>query len=215
MSSPPRPDHPDGHARRPVTLTKLAEMRALGEPIVMVTAYDHPSAAGRRGGRRRHRARRRQRGQQRARLLRHRPGDRRGAADARRAPCAAGCARRCWSATCRSAPTRRRTSRRSRPPTGSSRRRAATPSSSRAAALAERARAIVARRRAGDGPRRADAADGDRARRLPRPGPHGRARAGGARRGAGAPGGGLLLDRLRGDPGRRDRRDHAARWRSR
>jgi 3-methyl-2-oxobutanoate hydroxymethyltransferase len=27
-----------------VTLTKLAEMRALGEPIVMVTAYDHPSA---------------------------------------------------------------------------------------------------------------------------------------------------------------------------
>ena len=44
MSSPPRPDHPDGDARRPVTLTKLAEMRALGEPIVMVTAYDHPSA---------------------------------------------------------------------------------------------------------------------------------------------------------------------------
>jgi 3-methyl-2-oxobutanoate hydroxymethyltransferase len=27
-----------------VTLTKLGEMRALGEPIVMVTAYDHPSA---------------------------------------------------------------------------------------------------------------------------------------------------------------------------
>jgi len=27
-----------------VTLTTLAEMRALGEPIVMVTAYDHPSA---------------------------------------------------------------------------------------------------------------------------------------------------------------------------
>jgi 3-methyl-2-oxobutanoate hydroxymethyltransferase len=44
MSTPPRPDHPDGAARRPITLTKLAEMRALGEPIVMVTAYDHPSA---------------------------------------------------------------------------------------------------------------------------------------------------------------------------
>jgi 3-methyl-2-oxobutanoate hydroxymethyltransferase len=44
MSSPPRIDHPDPEARRPVTLTKLAEMRALGEPIVMVTAYDHPSA---------------------------------------------------------------------------------------------------------------------------------------------------------------------------
>ncbi len=39
MSASPRPD-----ARKPVTLTKLAEMRALGEPIVMVTAYDHPSA---------------------------------------------------------------------------------------------------------------------------------------------------------------------------
>jgi len=38
MSSLPRTD------RRPVTLTKLGEMRALGEPIVMVTAYDHPSA---------------------------------------------------------------------------------------------------------------------------------------------------------------------------
>src|SRR3954452_3844218 len=40
MSSAPRtPDH-----RKPVTLTKLAERKALGEPIVMVTAYDHPSA---------------------------------------------------------------------------------------------------------------------------------------------------------------------------
>ena len=38
MSSAPRND------RKPVTLTKLHEMRALGEPIVMVTAYDHPSA---------------------------------------------------------------------------------------------------------------------------------------------------------------------------
>ena len=37
MSSPPR-------EQRPVTLLKLSEKRALGEPIVMVTAYDHPSA---------------------------------------------------------------------------------------------------------------------------------------------------------------------------
>ncbi len=44
MSTPPRPDNSDGDQRRPVTLTKLGEMRALGEPIVMVTAYDHPSA---------------------------------------------------------------------------------------------------------------------------------------------------------------------------
>ena len=35
---------PANAARRRVTLTKLGEMRALGEPIVMVTAYDHPSA---------------------------------------------------------------------------------------------------------------------------------------------------------------------------
>ena len=38
MSTPPKDQ------RKRVTLTKLAEMRALGEPIVMITAYDHPSA---------------------------------------------------------------------------------------------------------------------------------------------------------------------------
>jgi 3-methyl-2-oxobutanoate hydroxymethyltransferase len=43
MSSPPRHDD-STPSRPPVTLTKLAEKRALGEPIVMVTAYDHPSA---------------------------------------------------------------------------------------------------------------------------------------------------------------------------
>jgi 3-methyl-2-oxobutanoate hydroxymethyltransferase len=37
VSSPPR-------EQRPITLLKLAEKRALGEPIVMVTAYDYPSA---------------------------------------------------------------------------------------------------------------------------------------------------------------------------
>src|SRR4051812_10623360 len=39
MSTPPR----ETRAKK-VTLTKLTEMRALGEPIVMITAYDHPSA---------------------------------------------------------------------------------------------------------------------------------------------------------------------------
>src|SRR6201991_425619 len=39
MSSPPKDQQ-----RKRVTLTKLGEMRALGEPIVMITAYDHPSA---------------------------------------------------------------------------------------------------------------------------------------------------------------------------
>jgi 3-methyl-2-oxobutanoate hydroxymethyltransferase len=44
MSSAPRPRVPEPPARKRVTLTKIAEMRDLGEPIVMVTAYDHPSA---------------------------------------------------------------------------------------------------------------------------------------------------------------------------
>src|SRR5215203_6770778 len=43
MSSPPRSDDP-ASSRPPITLTKLGEKKALGEPIVMVTAYDHPSA---------------------------------------------------------------------------------------------------------------------------------------------------------------------------
>ncbi|MDX6633400.1 MAG: 3-methyl-2-oxobutanoate hydroxymethyltransferase, partial [Solirubrobacterales bacterium] len=30
--------------RQPLTLPRLAEMKRIGEPIVMVTAYDHPSA---------------------------------------------------------------------------------------------------------------------------------------------------------------------------
>ena len=89
---PPRPAPRRSPSRKPVTLTKLAEMRALGEPIVMVTAYDHPSARRRRGGRRRRRARRRLGRQQRARLRRHRPGHGRRAADARARPSAAACA---------------------------------------------------------------------------------------------------------------------------
>ena len=44
MSSAPRVS-PAPPAKRPaVTLSRLAEKKALGEPIVMVTAYDHPSA---------------------------------------------------------------------------------------------------------------------------------------------------------------------------
>jgi 3-methyl-2-oxobutanoate hydroxymethyltransferase len=35
---------PQGGDRRPVSLPRLAEMKAAGEPIVMVTAYDYPSA---------------------------------------------------------------------------------------------------------------------------------------------------------------------------
>jgi 3-methyl-2-oxobutanoate hydroxymethyltransferase len=44
MSTSPRePAVPASH-RKPVTLPRLAEMKAAGEPIVMVTAYDYPSA---------------------------------------------------------------------------------------------------------------------------------------------------------------------------
>jgi 3-methyl-2-oxobutanoate hydroxymethyltransferase len=43
MSSRPRID-PSDAARAPVTVPKLAEMKRAGEPIVMITAYDFPSA---------------------------------------------------------------------------------------------------------------------------------------------------------------------------
>ena len=44
MSTEPRiPDAPPG-GRKPVTIPHLAELRAQGQPIVMVTAYDFPSA---------------------------------------------------------------------------------------------------------------------------------------------------------------------------
>jgi 3-methyl-2-oxobutanoate hydroxymethyltransferase len=44
MSTEPRtPQAPPGE-RRPVTIPRLAEMKEAGEPIVMVTAYDYPSA---------------------------------------------------------------------------------------------------------------------------------------------------------------------------
>ena len=43
MSAAPRATAPPAK-RATVTLSKLAEKKALGEPIVMVTAYDYPSA---------------------------------------------------------------------------------------------------------------------------------------------------------------------------
>src|SRR5262245_9555448 len=45
MSSGSRPVSAAPPAKRPrVTLSKLGEKKALGEPIVMITAYDYPSA---------------------------------------------------------------------------------------------------------------------------------------------------------------------------
>lgn len=44
MSSHPDIKAPDDAARLPMTLARLMEKKRLGEPIVMVTAYDYPSA---------------------------------------------------------------------------------------------------------------------------------------------------------------------------
>ena len=44
MSAAPRVSTAPPAKRATVTLSKLAEKKALGEPIVMVTAYDYPSA---------------------------------------------------------------------------------------------------------------------------------------------------------------------------
>ena len=44
MSTEPRIPHAPPAERRPMTIPRLAEMKERGEPIVMVTAYDYPSA---------------------------------------------------------------------------------------------------------------------------------------------------------------------------
>lgn len=44
MSTEPRNAPGPSEERKPITLPRLAEMKAAGEPIVMVTAYDYPSA---------------------------------------------------------------------------------------------------------------------------------------------------------------------------
>ena len=44
MSSRPKKAEAPAAKGKPVTLSTLAERKALGEPIVMVTAYDYPSA---------------------------------------------------------------------------------------------------------------------------------------------------------------------------
>ncbi|MDQ3742541.1 MAG: 3-methyl-2-oxobutanoate hydroxymethyltransferase [Actinomycetota bacterium] len=44
MSTLPQINIPNDASRLPITLPRLTEKKALGEPIVMVTAYDYPSA---------------------------------------------------------------------------------------------------------------------------------------------------------------------------
>src|SRR3954453_2212590 len=46
MSAHPQQPLAGAAERRPVTLPQLADMKLSAEPIVMVTAYDHPSAQG-------------------------------------------------------------------------------------------------------------------------------------------------------------------------
>ena len=70
MSSHPAVQTPADPGRLPMTLPLLAEKKRLGDPIVMVTAYDYPERSRRRGRRRRPRARRRLRRDDGARLQR-------------------------------------------------------------------------------------------------------------------------------------------------
>ncbi len=44
MSSGSRPEAGHDAPRKPIAIPRLAEMKSAGEPIVMITAYDHPSA---------------------------------------------------------------------------------------------------------------------------------------------------------------------------
>src|SRR3954451_16392044 len=44
MSTMPHINVPADASRLPMTLPRLAEKKRLGEPLVMVTAYDYPSA---------------------------------------------------------------------------------------------------------------------------------------------------------------------------
>ena len=214
MSSAPQHSRPARrHDRLPMTLPRARREEArCGEPIVMVTAYDYPSAqvaeaagvdivlVGDSGA---------------MTVLGYPstvPCRARRDAHARRGRAARPAARRSWSATCRSAPTRPPTSRRSPPRSASSRRPAATRSSSRAAAPVRR----TARARSSTPASRSWATSASRRRprrrsaaTAPRAAPPQRARRRRPRR-ARAAGGRLLLDRLRGDPRRGGRRDHGA-----
>ena len=44
MSTERHVEIPSDPSRLPMTLPRLAEKKRLGEPVVMVTAYDYPSA---------------------------------------------------------------------------------------------------------------------------------------------------------------------------
>ncbi len=211
MSSHPevRPRHDPG--RLPMTLPLLAEKKRLGDPIVMVTAYDYPSArAAESAGvdlvlvgdsaattvlgysattpvapRRHARARAR-----RAARAEHADADRRPAVRLLRGLRRAG--DHDGDADGQGGRLRGGQARGRRRGVGQARARDRR------------------RRNSGDGPRRPDAADGDGAWRLEGAGTHRRRGRADRRRGARAASGWLLRARLRGDPGRRDRGADAA-----
>ncbi len=205
---------------KPMTLPRLAEMKLNAEPIVMVTAYDFPSAEVAEAGGRRPRPGRRHRGDDGARPLLDDPGERRrdaGADEGRPAGLRDAAADR------RPAVRVLRALQRAGDRDGDALRQGGGLRRGQARARRRLGRAGAGdrpRRDPGDGPRRPHPADGDRARRLQGPGqdrrPGGEDRRGGAR----PAGGGLLRDRLRGGargaqrgagaeaehPGDRDRR---------
>src|ERR1700724_1692645 len=128
-TSPSSVQIPHDPGRLPMTLPLLAEKKRLGDPIVMVTAYDYPSARAAEAA-----------GvdlvlvgdSAATTVLGYNaptPVELEGMLVLTGAPRAPAGARRCWSAACRSAPMRSPTSRRSRPRCGWSRMAAASWSS--------------------------------------------------------------------------------------
>ena len=175
-------------------------MKEAGEPITMITAYDYPSATGRRGGRGRHRPGRRLGGDGRARLPGHRAGldgrdDRPRQSRAPR-PDDAADGRRHADGQLRGEQRARRLQ---RPAAGQGDRLPDGQAGGRGH-LGRARPGDHQLRHPGDGPRRPDPADRDRAGRLQGPGQDrpGRDQ---ALRGRPRPAvGRLLRDRLRGGP---------------
>ena len=200
MSTRPRTPAPGTPAPGKLPITELAELKTRRQPIVMVTAYDHPSARLADGGRRRPDPRRRLGGND---VLGHdldRAGDdgRDGHADARRDAGAPPAVRRRRHAVRLVPGLGRRRGRERR--SASSRSPAPTRSSSRAPARCCRASRHRRRGHPRDGPPRPDAAVGDDAGRLQGAGPDGGEGRPAPRRRARARGRRLLLDRARGGP---------------
>ena len=211
MSAHPNIQTPADASRLPVTLPRLFEKKRLGEPIVMVTAYDFPSA----------------RAAEEAGVDLVLVGDS-GAMTVLGYPSTVAVeldellvlARATRRGPAHALPGRRpalrllRGLRRAGGADGLPLRQGGGLRRGQARRRRPGERRARSRHRAGrhpgHGPRRPDAADLDRPGRLPRAGPHGGRGLAHRARGARAAGGGLLQPRLRGHPGGRRGRAHAA-----